>query len=120
MRRLRDEGSYDDILKDILMTCDRCKSFILPIKTLYRVIENLSDYDLGFYEIREKIIGIVDLSLEEWTKYATQGLKDVDFVYANNGDLETDTEGNPYKYLWEECAVILDPKCVCNSVIRGY
>ena len=99
-----------------------CTSFLLSIKTLYSTIENIreyTDYEIDFHEIEDKFREVVHLSNEEWEKYFIEGLKGNDSMYSDGGELITDTEGNPYKYLWKECAVILDSKCGCSSVMIG-
>jgi hypothetical protein len=123
IRTLKEAELFGDILKDIPVICDKCNSFILPIKTLYHVIEkynHVTDNSWVLDGIEQKVMGVVRLSLEEWIKYSTEGIKGIDFVHSTNGESVTDSEGNPYKFLWEECAVILDPECGCKSVMSGY
>jgi len=122
IRHLKEANLCDDIQKDILVICDICKSFLLPIKRLYYTIEKLrdyTDYEIDLYEIENKIKEVVHLSNEEWGKYFIEGIKGIDFICSDDEGLITDSEGNPYKYLWEECAVIFDSKCGCNSVMIG-
>ena len=110
----------DDIKKDISVTCDRCESFILPTRTLYFAMENDFFYGIDCkYEIEDKIRKVVYLSNEEWIKYFVEGSKDIDFIYHDNGTLITDSEGHPYRLLWEECATIFDSKCECSAVLCG-
>jgi hypothetical protein len=110
----------DDIKKDISVICDRCESFILPTRTLYFAMENDFFYGIDFkYEVEDKIMKVVYLSNEEWIKYLVEGSKDIDFIYHDNGTLITDSEGHPYRFLWEECAIIFNSKCGCNTVMCG-
>ena len=122
IRHVKGANLCDIIQKEMSMTCEICKSFILPIKILYTIIVKLADYtdyEIDLYEIEDKIREVVHLSNEEWTKYFIEGLKNIDFLYSDDGELITDSEGNPYKFLWEECAIIFNSKCECNSVMRG-
>ena len=122
VRYAKEADLCDIIQKEISMTYEICKSFILPIKILYTTIVKLADYtdyEIDLYEIENKIRKVVHLSNEEWNKYFIEGLKNIDFLYSDDGELMTDTEGNPYKFLWEECAIILNSECECNSVMRG-
>lgn len=108
-----------DIRKYISVACDKCGSFLLPIRTLYFAINNdLECFDC-VYDIEDKIRRVIYLSNEEWNKYFIEGKKDVDFVSYDNGTPITDSEGNPYRFLWEECAIIFDSKCECNAVMCG-
>ena len=109
----------DDIEKDISVICGRCESFILPTRTLYFAMENDLEYFDWKCEVEDKIRKVVYLSNEEWIKYFVEGSKDIDFIYHYNGTLITDSEGHPYRFLWEECAVIFDSKCECNAVMCG-
>ena len=109
----------DDIEKDISVICGRCESFILPTRTLYFAMENdLEDIDCK-YEIRDKIRKVVYFSNEEWIRYLVERSKDIDFIHHDNGTLITDYKGNPYRFLWEECAIIFNSKCECNTVMCG-
>ena len=109
----------DEIKENISVTCDICKSFILPFRTLYFAMEN-DFYDIDFkYEIKDKVMEVVYLSNEEWSKYFVEGLRNIDFICYDNGTLITDSEGNPYRLLWEECAIIFNSKCGCNTVMCG-
>ena len=109
----------DDIKKDISVICDRCESFILPTRTLYFAMENDLEYFDCKYAIEDKIMKVVYLSNEEWIKYLVEGSKDIDFIYHDNGTLVSDSEGHPYRFLWEECAIIFDSKCECSAVMCG-
>ena len=123
INQAKEKDLYSNANEGVLLSCDICNSFIIPIRALDKFIDKFheeTDYEIELYSIQDKIRVAVHLTDEEWVKYLTEGLKDVTFLYSDDGNLLTDPGGNPYKYLWEECAIVFDPDCSCqNSMIQS-
>lgn len=133
-------------LDGISLTCEKCRSYIIPATTLFYSAQKLSeatplkDTELEYMsDIYDSLLQVLvepvpDFAEGPWNddmeryqdefckvhdKYFLEGVKGVELVKKLNGALLTDTEGNPCQFVYEECAVVFDSNCSCNRMMRG-
>ncbi len=127
-------GVYDDFLKGVSFTCDKCEAFVVKTPVLMNTLERLiayldaddfsyeddatGDFVDAFWSLRAKIVKPIILTDEEWSRYFTHGLKEYCFAYDNKNNLMTDYDGNPLAYVSDEVAVEFSDKCECTQILN--
>lgn len=128
--------ALDEILRNLIFSCGKCNAFIVKTLSLHKATEkvlllimdkeNTDEYEDcwgsvfdSFWELSEHLVESFPMTNEEWAKYQTHGLKDVNFMYYD-GELATDENGNPLIYSSDEVAFEFDKGCECNRVIKRF
>lgn len=68
-------------------------------------------------ELKNRLVNACILTDEEWTIYFNRGLKNYNFIHDQEGELLTDSEGNPKRFTSDEVVFQFDSKCECNTMI---
>jgi len=125
---LKKAGAYDEFYHNILMKCDICDSFIIKTGSLFKSIMKIesklsyeqigSDIDIFFSELKAITTDSVIFNLKDWIEFQNSLMENIPFLYID-GDMFTDSEGNPLKLVFEECSFVFNPECVCNPIMEG-
>jgi hypothetical protein len=143
---LAEQNLIKGYLNGISLTCEKCRSYIIPAATLFYAAQKLSmtpppketeQVDLSdIYDslLQTLVEPVPDFAEGPWNddmkryqeefskvyeKYFIEGVKGVELVKELNGAWLTDREGNPCLFVYEECAVVFDSNCSCNRMMRG-
>lgn len=146
LESLAEQNLIKGYLNGIILTCEKCRSYIIPAATLFYSAQKLSKATPTENTEQENLSDIYDSLLETlvepvpdfaegpWNedmgryhdelrkvhdKYFLEGVKGIELVKESNGAWLTDTEGNPCQFVYDECAVVFDSKCSCNRMMRG-
>jgi|GEM_PF-4010043 len=132
IRLVKAAGGYDQMLKEVSFTCDKCGAFVIKTTVLFHMLERLIDTldnrgsdDLEFaaddyddlWDFMHSLIKPIMLTDEEWTRYFTHGLPEYRFAHDNKGELLTDDDGNPMAYVSDEVVIELDDQCECGKIL---
>lgn len=123
----------NDFNKNIFVSCDICGSFYMDARTFYYSMNKVIDLmdnqtvSLDKYPYRDilyddlliicsHLIEVRLFSDEEWEKYLTIGMPDIDVVKENNKEI-TDNDGNLFIFVYDELGLLIDKGCSCHSII---
>ena len=127
-------GEYNQFLKGVSLSCEKCGAFIVEATALVNMIENLINiintnnipdsladdqdnlYDI-LLETRDMIFKPVILTEDEWTRLFTEGLPKYEFLCDSKGQPITDMEGNLKALAATVILVEFNNKCGCRKIL---
>ncbi len=132
MKLIKDLYLMEEFQKNVTFECGLCRSFTVTTRVLFEIIEKAILFmDSGEFEnsteswgrvydslwdMREQLTVSAYLTDKEWNDYYATGLKNMDFIISNTGELMTDSAGNPVQYISEDTIISFNRECECSSI----